>query len=87
MINNLNEGGLAMIDIISKDIAIKCSWVKRLCDKNNVGLQNMANYFIPNPDGLFWSGNLRDRAQSFNVDKKGNCFLGGSTVKETFLDR
>ena len=35
MINTLNEGGLTMIDISSKDISIKCNWVKRLCDKKS----------------------------------------------------
>ena len=58
MINSLGEGGLNMIDISSKDTSLKCSWVKRLCDKDNTCLQKIACYFIPNADGLFWSGNL-----------------------------
>ena len=59
MINGIGEGGLNMIDISSKDISIKSNWVKRLCNKNNTGLHKIANYFIPNADGLFWSGNLK----------------------------
>ena len=59
MINSLGEGGLNMIDVSSKDISMKCSLVKRLCDENNTSLQKIANYFIPNADGLFWSGNLK----------------------------
>ena len=58
MINGIGEGGLNMIDISSKDISIKSSWVKRLCEKDNTCLQKIASYFIPNADGLFWSGNL-----------------------------
>ena len=59
MINSLDEGGLDMVDIYSKNISIKCKWIKKLIDPNASFLKSMACYFIPDADRLFWSGNLK----------------------------
>ena len=59
MINSLEEGGWDMVDIYSKNISIKCKWIKKLVDPNASFLKNIACYFIPNADNLFWSGNLK----------------------------
>ena len=59
MINSLEEGGWDMIDIYSKNISIKCKWIKKLVDPNASFLTNIACYFVPDADKLFWSGNLK----------------------------
>ena len=64
IIGNMTEGGLNMIDIYAREIAIKCSWVKRLTNtRENINWgnswKNMVKYFIPSCDKLFWSGNLK----------------------------
>ena len=59
MLNNLCEGGLNMVDINSKNIAMKCKWVEKLTDENMGFFNNIVNYFIPNCNKLFWSGNLK----------------------------
>ena len=59
VINNLSEGGLTMVDISSKDVAVKCSWVRRLTDDSPGFWKELVEYFIPNSKKLFWSGNLK----------------------------
>ena len=59
MINCLTEGGLGMLDVCSKDIAMKCNWVKRLNDNSNCYWKVFARHYIPNADKLFWTGNLK----------------------------
>ena len=59
MINTLEEGGWNMVDIYSKNISIKCKWIKKLVDQKAPFLTSIAGYFIPHADKLFWSGNLK----------------------------
>ena len=59
MINSLEEGGWDMIDVYSKNISIKCKWIKKLVNPEASFLKNIACYFIPDADRLFWSGNLK----------------------------
>ena len=59
MFNSISEGGLNMIDIYSKNIAIKCKWIKKITDPNANFFKNIVHYYIPNSSIWFWSGNLK----------------------------
>ena len=54
------DGGLNMVDIYAKEIAMKCRWVQRITLSNNFQnlLKGLVEYFIPESGRLFWSGNL-----------------------------
>ena len=73
MLNCLSEGGLNMIDIYSKNIATKCKWVKKITDTTVGFFNNIVNYFIPNSNRLFWSGNL-NVADGFKLMKHNSLF-------------
>ena len=64
IIGDLCNGGLRMVDILSKEISSKCGWVKRLANPqrdifSGGGWIKLVEYFLPEPGRLFWSGNLK----------------------------
>ena len=54
----LAQGGLSMVDIKKKNIALKCAWVKRLNADATASWKALAESYFPGTNGAFWEGNL-----------------------------
>ena len=53
-----SDGGLNMVNIYFKEIAIKCNWIKLLAKENEAKWKSIVNKIIPGKGNSFWEGNL-----------------------------
>lgn len=67
--NSKNLGGLKLVNLRAKDLALKCQWVSAA--KENSSIRSLANYFLPNLGQDIWLCNFvsSDINQVFKQDR------------------
>ena len=70
----ISEGGLNMVDVYSKEISIKCNWVKMLISDTNANWKILANMLIPGEGNSFWEGNLNQKDIQMLLKRKSQIW-------------